>query len=166
MRERNPHAHIVGATAGRIDPALLYDVAGGEEAGQLTFRELLFAAEHDRPHDHTHADSVTVHGDGCVDPDALLDLLEQPPAGVYRMKGTVAVRYRGSVRRYVVNVVGPSVHIAAAAAGPAARALVAIGMGLDTEEVRAAMRAALAPTAGPAPAAGIRRLQRYRRLSI
>lgn len=169
VRERNPHAHVVGATAGRIDPALLYDVAADEQVGQLTFRELLNAASDDEHH-HVHADAVTVLSEGCVDPGVLIDLLEEPPPGVYRMKGTVAVRYRGSVRRYVVNIVGASVHVAAAPASagvnPMANSLVAIGMHLDVDAVRGALRTALAPTADTAAAQGIRRLQRYRRLSI
>ncbi len=168
VRENNPHAQIVGATAGRIDPALLFDVAADEQVGQLTFQELLKAD--DRPHEHTHADSVTVLSDGCVDPGAVLDLLEDPPAGVYRMKGTIAVRFRGAVRRYVANVVGASVHVApagaSAGANSVANSLVAIGMHLDTEVVRAAVSSALAPVEGTAAAGDIRRLQRYRRLSI
>ena len=175
VRERNPHAQVVGAVAGRIDPALLYDVAAAtEQAGQLTFREVFFDTEtdtphdhdHDHDHDHVHADSVTVVGDGCVDAAAVVDLLEQPPPGVYRLKGTVAVRYRATARVYVVNVVGPSIHIAAAPPGATANGLVAIGMGLDVDAVRERLRSALAPIAGAAPAAGIRRLQRYRGLSI
>ncbi|KGI70388.1 GTP-binding protein [Mycolicibacterium rufum] len=169
VRERNPHAQVVGATAGRIDPALLYDVAADEQVGQLTFRELLNEADdgdRDGEHHHVHADAVTVRTEGCVDPGALLDLLEEPPPGVYRMKGTVAVRYRGSMRRYVVNVVGASVHVATAPASFATNSLVAIGMHLDVGAVRAAVGAALAPIADAAAAQGIRRLQRYRRLSI
>ncbi|NVN49874.1 GTP-binding protein [Mycolicibacterium hippocampi] len=176
VRECNPHAQVVGATAGRIDPALLYDVTvAGEETGQLTFRELLVDTENLTPHaddhDHVHADSVTVVGDGCVDPGAVIDVLEHPPAGVYRIKGTVAVRYRSTTRVYVVNVVGPSVHIAAAPRGTApggtnANCLVAIGMGLDTDNVRDRLKSALAPVTGVASAQGVRRLQRYRRLSI
>jgi len=172
VRELNPHAHVVGATAGRIDPALLYDVAGDTETlGQLTFRELWSDAEaqahpHVHDHDHSHADSVTVTGEGCVDPAAVIDLLEAPPDGVYRMKGTVAVRYRSSSRCYSVNVVGPSVHIAVAPPRAVANSLVAIGMGLDVEAVRERMRSALTPVQGAAPAHGLRRLQRYRKLSI
>lgn len=168
VRELNPHAYVVGATGGRIDPALLYDIAtAAQESGQLTFRELLFDAEpHAHDHDHVHADSVTVFTDGCVDPGAVVDLLEEPPTGVYRMKGTIAVRYRSSVRMYTVNVVGPSVHIAVAPPRAAANNLVAIGMELDTEAVRDQIRTALAATSGAAPAQGVRRLQRYRRLSI
>jgi G3E family GTPase len=171
VRALNPHAYIVGATAGQIDPTLLYDVtAAAPESGQLTFRELLFDAEEQpsaHAHDHGgHADSVTVIGDGCVDPAAVIDLLEEPPTGVYRMKGTIGVRYRTSTRNYTVNVVGRSVHIAMAPPRSDANSLVAIGMGLDTDDVRSRMRTALVPVAGPAPAQGIRRLQRYRKLSI
>ncbi len=171
VRERNPDAQVVGATAGRIDPALLYDVSvSGEESGQLTFRELLFDTEPATPrtqnHDPAHADSVTVVTEGGVDPGAVIDLLEQPPPGVYRLKGAVAVRYRASTRVYVVNVVGPSIHIAAAPAHMSANCLVAIGMRLDVDDARERMSSALAPVAGTASAQGIRRLQRYRKLSI
>lgn len=175
VRERHPEAHIVGAVGGRVDPALLYDVAEpGSDGGQLSFRELLLGDDthgdltddvHEDPHHHVHAVSVTATSTGCVDPGALFDLLEDPPAGVYRIKGTVAVRYRERVRRYVVNVVGPSVHVAAGTAG-SGNSLVAIGTGFDVDEVRARVEAALRPSDGPVPTAGLRRLQRYRRLSV
>ncbi|BBZ63626.1 CobW family GTP-binding protein [Mycolicibacterium monacense] len=162
VRERHPEAHIVGAVGGRVDPALLYDVADTELAtGQLSFRELLIA---DDTHHHVHAVSVTATSEGCVDPGALFDLLEDPPAGVYRLKGTVAVRYRDRARRYVVNVVGPSVHVAAGTPG-SANVLVAIGTGFDVDAVRARVEAALRRCDKPVPTAGLRRLQRYRRLS-
>ncbi|MCH9731834.1 MAG: GTP-binding protein [Actinomycetia bacterium] len=171
VRELNPHAQVVGATAGRIDPDLLYDVsAGGEESGQLTLRELFFDTDPGAPHsherDHVHADSVTAVGEGCVDPGAVIDLLEQPPAGVYRMKGTVAVRYRATTRVYVVNVVGRSIHVGLAPAHVSGTCLVAIGMGLDVDAVAGQLSSALTPVPGAARAQGVRRLQRYRRLSI
>ena len=164
VRERNPDVHLVGAIAGRVDPVLLYDVSdAAADDGQLSFRELLVDADE---HPHVHADSVTVTSDGCVDPDALVSLLEQPPAGVYRMKGTVAVRYRDRTRAYVVNVVGTSVHIATAPSAAAANSLVAIGTHIDADDVRARVVAALRPHDGPPAATGARRLQRYRRLSV
>lgn len=167
VRERNPDVHIVGATAGRIDPALLYDVSASAEVGeQLSLRELLVDTGDEPEHLHVHADSVTVTSDGHVDPAALIDLLEQPPAGVYRLKGTVAIQYRERTRRYVVNVVGTSVHIANAPSSASTNVIVAIGTHLDVGEVRTRVEAALAPHHGPVSAAGIRRLQRYRRLSI
>ena len=169
VRERNPDAHVVGAIGARVDPALLYDVSEADASGQLSLRELLIdsaVGPHADQHDHVHADSVTATSEGCIDPGALLDLLEQPPAGVYRLKGTVAVRYPGRVRTYVVNVVGASIHIAAAPPSARANCLVAIGTRFDVDDVRARVDAALAPLDGPVPASGVRRLQRYRRLSI
>ncbi|KUI35974.1 cobalamin biosynthesis protein CobW [Mycobacterium sp. IS-1590] len=167
VRERNPDVHIVGATAGRVDPALLYDVAQSAEAGgQLSLRELLVDIDDGHEHPHAHADSVTVTSEGCVDPAVLIDLLERPPAGVYRLKGLVAIRYRERTHRYVVNVVGTSVHIANAPSSAQANSLVAIGTHLDVDDVRARLRSAIAQHDGAASAAGVRRLQRYRRLSI
>ncbi len=166
VRERNPDVHLVGAIAGQVDPALLYDVADADEdVGQLSFRELLVADAHH----HVHAESVSATSEGCVDPGALIDLLEEPPAGVYRIKGVVGVRSGARTRNYVVNVVGTSVHIASAAnaRGPArTNSLVAIGTAFDADDVRTRVDAALRPHDGPAPAAGMRRLQRYRQLSI
>ncbi|MCW2588029.1 MAG: cobalamin synthesis protein [Mycobacterium sp.] len=173
VRERNPHAHVVGAIGARIDPTLLYDVSESDEGpGQLTFRALLLdavpddgAAAHADHHDHVHAASVTVTGAGCIDPGVLLDLLEAPPAGVYRLKGTVAVRYRERDRNYVVNLVGTSIHVATAPPTARANCLVAIGTHFDVDDVRARVETALRPHDGPVTA-GLRRLQRYRRLSF
>ena len=163
VRERNPDAHVVGAIAGRVDPALLYDASDPTDAfGQLSFRELLI----DERHHHVHAASVTVAGDGCIDPGVLIDLLEQPPKRVYRLKGAIAVRYRERVRTYVVNVVGTSIHITSAPLTVQANCLVAIGTDFDLEDVRVRVEAALHPYDGPVTAAGIRRLHRYRRLSV
>ncbi|WP_199255273.1 CobW family GTP-binding protein [Mycolicibacterium mengxianglii] len=164
VHQRNPRAQVVGAVGGRIDPALLYDVAAArDEYGQLSFRDALFdlTEPDETPHHHVHADSVTVTSAGDVDPDAVLDMLESPPAGVYRLKGTVAVRHRSRTRAYVVNVVGPSVHLRRGDTGTAANTLVAIGMHLDMEDVRSRLSAAVAPSErNPSPAA-LRRLQRY-----
>ena len=96
----------------------------------------------------------------------LLDLLEEPPAGVYRIKGTIAVRSRERVRRYVVNVVGPSVHVAAAPPNTRINCLVAIGTRFDVEGVRTLVDAALRPQDGTVSAVAMRRLQRYRKLSF
>jgi G3E family GTPase len=173
VRERNPHAHVVGAIGARIDPSLLYDVSETDEGpGQLTFRELLLdaveddgAPAHADHRDHVHAASVTVTTAGGIDPGALLDLLEEPPTGVYRVKGTVAVRYRERERNYVVNLVGSSIHVATAPPAARANCLVAIGTHFDVDDVRDRVEAALHPHDGPVTA-GLRRLQRYRRLSF
>jgi G3E family GTPase len=164
VRERGSHAQVVGAIGARIDPALLYDVSDNAgDPGQMSIRELLIDTT---PHDHVHAHSVTGLSDGCIDPGALLDLLEEPPAGVYRLKGTVAVRSRDRVRSYVVNVVGRSVHVATAPPRTRTNCLVAIGTHLDVDDTRTRVDAALRPREGTVSAVAMRRLQRYRRLSL
>ena len=117
VRERNPDVHVVGAIGARIDPTLLYDVSDADERGRCrsgNCSSMPSSDPHSDDHDHVHAVSVTATSDGCIDPGVLIDLLEEPPAGVYRLKGTVAVRYRARVRTYTVNVVGSSVHVATA----------------------------------------------------
>ncbi|CAN5537692.1 GTP-binding protein [soil metagenome] len=171
VRQRNARVQIVGAINGRIDPALLYDVAARDEFGQLSFRDALFESApdphhqdhdlHNQDHDHVHADSVTATSTGGVDPDALVDLLEDPPAGVYRLKGTVAVRQRSTSRTYVVNVVGTSIHLTRGSTGTSANVLVAIGMDLDVDEVRRRLTAALVPADAASSPSAVRRLQRH-----
>lgn len=164
VAQRNPKVHVVGTSGGRIDPALLFDpLETAEEAGQLSFRQLLLESEH--THDHVHADAVTVTSSGCVDPDALFDLLEQPPSAVFRLKGVVAARHGPSVRNYVVNLVGSAIHIAKAPPRAVGNCLVAIGMHLDVPAVREQLAGVLQPASRPASAGGLRRLQHYRRLS-
>lgn len=156
--QRNPRVHVVGTTAGRIDPELLFDASATPgRVGQLSFLDL----EPEHAHDHVHADAVTVSSMGCVDPDALIDLFEDPPLQVFRIKGIVAVRHRATVRDYVVNLVGSAIDIGKAPPGTAPNCLVAIGMHLDIDGVRARLDNALQPVSGPASAQALRRLQRY-----
>ncbi|BBZ77449.1 cobalamin biosynthesis protein [Mycolicibacterium anyangense] len=161
VRERNSRAYVVGVSEGRIDPALLYDVAAAvDEGGQLSFRDA-FVDEPSDVHHHVHADAVTVTAQTPVDTERLLELLEAPPPGVYRIKGQVAVRHRSAGRTVVVNVVGPSVHLARGAASGTRSDLVAIGMHLDVEAVRTRLHEALRPADGPPSTMAARRLQRH-----
>ena len=73
----------------------------------------------------------------------------------------MTVRQRSSTRTYVVNVVGPSVHIARAPTAAPTNALVAIGTHFDADDVRDRLASALRPAAGPATATALRRIQRY-----
>jgi len=166
VRERNPRATVVGAVGGRIDPELLYDVAQErDEVGQLSLRELFVDANgHD--HDHARADSVSATSHGEIDPGALIDLLEDPPRGVYRLKGTVVMRYVTAAPTFAVNLVGTAVDITAAPPGASANCLVAIGMHLDTEAVRARLDAVLRPSTESATPVNAHRLRRYRRRSL
>ncbi len=165
VRRQNSRATVVGAVGGQIDPRLLYDVAGSDdEPGQLSLRELF--VDSSAGADHAHADSVTVTTDGEVDPGALIDLLEDPPAGVYRLKGAVKMRYGRGRPTFAVNLVGPTIHIANAPPEAAANFLVAIGIHLDTDDVHARLDAALRPTTEPPTLANVHRLRRYRRHSL
>lgn len=159
---RNPRAHVVGTVGGRIDPDLLFDVAAAQDAaGQLSFRDLLAeSTDEDEQHHHVHAESITVTSEGSVDPEVFSDLLDDPPAAVYRLKGTVAVRHRSGLRTYLVNVVGSSTHVVPMSGDTSANCLVAIGTHLDTVEVRSRLEGALRPTSGVASATALRRLQR------
>jgi G3E family GTPase len=166
VRERNPRATVVGAVGGRIDPELLYDVARSrDEIGQLSMRELFVDANGD-DHNHAHADSVSATSHGEIDPGALLDLLEDPPRGVYRVKGTVVMRYGTAVPTFAVNLVGTAIDITTAPPGASANCLVAIGMHLDTEAVCARLDAVLRPSTESATLANAHRLRRYRRRSL
>ena len=101
---------------------------------------------------HRHAQSVTVTGVGCADPDAVMDFVEDLPAGVYRVKGTVQVAAGSSRRRFVVQAVGPNVYVSEASGQSgdlqgASSVLVAIGEDFDAEAVRSALTRALSPDA-------------------
>lgn len=164
VHQRNPRALVVGAVGAAVDPALLHDVA--EDVGpsdELPIRELMLGGHR---HDHVHAEAVTELTSHDVEPAAVIDLLESPPTGVYRIKGTITVGWRSGVRRYAVNLAGRAVHVArlpTALTPPSC--LVAIGAGLDHGEVAARLRRALQPTPA-ASARGLRRLGRHLRLSL
>lgn len=158
VRERNSQAYFTTAIGGRIDPSLLFDVTDFEQSGQLTFRELLAETEH--PHDHEHAHSVTVTSNGAVDPGLLIELLENPPTGAYRIKGHVVVNGRG----YVIHLVGALIHISATPRKHTSNHLVVIGMHLDAEAVKAQVKVAIEPTSTPS-SEGLRQFLRYTRAS-
>lgn len=166
VRARNPYAPIVVAQDGRIDPSLVFDTAQHAEApDELPIARLLRGEAHAHA-DHEHASAVSVPLSGCVAPGALVDLLEEPPDGAYRVKGRIAVRGAKGDRGYIVNVVGRMIHVAPLPeAPPSGGELVAIGLHLDEVAAERQLRAVVdAPAARPDPA-GLRRLHRYRRLS-
>lgn len=164
IRLVNQVAPIVRTSRGGLDPTLIYDVGDRDEADELPIAELFSGID-----DHDHAAAVASTSSGPISPTRLIDLLEDPPAGVYRLKGTVTILSAGRLRRYVVNVVGNSVHVVHAGGGPAdahgPNELVAIGLALDEDATRGRLENALAERSHT-DAAGFRRLQRYRRLSL
>ncbi|MEW1980442.1 GTP-binding protein [Citricoccus sp. NPDC079358] len=165
IRERNPVVTVVVARQGRIDPALAFDTAEDEDpSDQLPIAQLMREATHGHG-DHAHARSASVALAGPVSPSALIDLLERPPAGAYRIKGRVRVLGPRGEHGYAVNLVGPMVNIAPLPEPPAAGELVAIGMRMDPAAAQRSLDATAAAPAQRSDTAGLRRLARYRRLS-
>ncbi|MGF1651787.1 MAG: CobW family GTP-binding protein [Actinomycetales bacterium] len=170
VRERHPSAPVIPAVRGQIDPALVYDVLHHDDPpDQLPLAALMRAERASHGGEHHHATAVSVVASEPTEADGVLDLLESPPTGVYRIKGCVPVRTgRAQGRRYVVNLVGRHVHIATAPPSRSEQPDGLVAIGLDTHEatVRSRLQAALRPASGPVRTAGLRRLQRYRRLSL
>src|SRR5699024_9046661 len=113
---------------------------------------------------------VTVTGTGPADPDAVMDFVEELPAGVYRVKGTVLIRDRGRGRAFGVQAVGPNVSVAddgrLQAPTATGSVLVVTGAAFDEAAVRRRAVSALEP-AGDAAAprgAGVERLLHHVRL--
>ncbi|MDQ1128050.1 GTP-binding protein [Microbacterium sp. SORGH_AS_0888] len=165
VRMRNPRAEIVVAARGRIDPALVFDAASAEEPEDELPLARLLRDEPGEHHDHAHARSASLRLTAPVSPTALVDLLENPPPGAYRIKGRVRVRGPRSERGYLINVVGRMIHVAPLAEPPGVGELVAIGAELDDLAAQRRLEALAAVPADVPDAPGLRRLQRYRRLS-
>lgn len=89
IRLRNEDVPILEAPHGRIDPALVTDVARAEDPpDQLPIAAVTRQARAERDHhDHLHADAVTVRAPGPVDPGAVLDLFESPRPGCTGSRG-------------------------------------------------------------------------------
>lgn len=161
IRERNPRVAIVPTSHAALDPELVFDIAQAQDPTD----ELPLAAASREAHGHAevpHAHAVTVPCPAGANPGALLDLLENPPATVYRLKGHVKLRHRTGTRRYLVNMVGHSMHLVPAhrASDPADDALVAVGMDIDESAVAAALARALSPAMEPPSERDKIRLQR------
>ena len=173
VRERNPDAQMTVARQGRIDPALVFDTALEEDLDDQPPLPLpplstpgRSGPHSDEEHDHhEHASAATVRLTGPVSPSALVDLIEEPPAGAYRLKGRVRLRGPKAEQGYLVNVVGRMIHVARLPEPPPVGELVAIGMQLDATAAQQRLEDVAAATAERPDPAGLRRLRRHRRLS-
>ncbi|MDN5910609.1 GTP-binding protein [Brevibacterium sp.] len=126
---------------------------------------------------HRHAQSVTVTGRGCADAGAVLDVLEDLPTGVYRVKGSILVNDRARSRSFGIQAVGPNVYVSTAVPQDSTTvpqdsttvpqdsswdsALVVIGESFDEDVVRAKLEGALH---GGGDSSGVERLRHYVRL--
>ncbi|MEP9393331.1 CobW family GTP-binding protein [Gordonia sp. VNK1] len=123
------------------------------------------AAGHGHPHPHLHDSFTSVHfgTDEAMDPRALAAFLERPPTGCYRIKGIVWFDLPGHRQRFVVHGVGGFVEVRRESwsGRPRSTSLVAIGAGMDEEQVRTALRAAVATAATGDDEHGILHITRH-----
>ncbi|MFT0846939.1 GTP-binding protein [Actinomycetaceae bacterium L2_0104] len=182
VRERNPRAHVIAMEHGALDPALIFDIAQAHDPeDQLPLAALMRSTS--SSHEHVHAESVTILAPDPIDPHALADFLEKPPEGVYRVKGflrVVEATNREDIRHYIVHLTGRQIYLNSA---PGERpgistdgipyGLVAIGIHMDREAVAIRMQKVAAAARNidfgdrstANHEAGLRRLERYQRLS-
>ncbi|GAA4479809.1 GTP-binding protein [Rhodococcus olei] len=146
LNDRSP---VLETTHGRIDPRLLFDEVVRVEDGprQLTLDELLVEREqgHDcgdghcgHRHLHEQYRSVTFTSAEPMDPRSLVRFLEEPPAGLYRVKGFVYFGVPGHMQRYLLQTVGRQIRFDVAPWGRGAgrgTELVLIGSGIDVDGI-------------------------------
>jgi G3E family GTPase len=163
VERRNPRVPVLIARRGGIDPALVFDIAAAEDpADELPIARLMREEHGDR---HEHAQSVSLPLNAPAAPGPLVDLLEDPPEGVYRLKGRVRTRGPRAQHGWLVDTVGPQIHVAALPAPPPAGELVAVGAHLDRTEVRRRLLHVARAAPDRADPAGMERLRRHVRLS-
>ncbi|MEP9414342.1 CobW family GTP-binding protein [Gordonia sp. VNQ95] len=120
---------------------------------------------HGHPHPHLHDSFTSVHfgTDEAMDPRALAAFLERPPAGCYRIKGIVWFDLPGHRQRFVVHGVGGFVEVRRESwsGRPRSTSLVAIGAGMDEQQVLTGLRAAVATAATGDDEHGILHITRH-----
>lgn len=152
---------------GRIEPGLLFDRSIASKhhvAEQLSLSDLL--VEHDRglPHRHLHDgyDSVEFSSPHGLDPRALLALLEDPPVGLFRMKGFAHFAVAEDQRIFLTHMVGRHIVIEPGRPGARRTELVFIGTGIDTTDLRTRLAATVHPDpANLLPSESLLGLHRY-----
>lgn len=140
----------VATTHGRLDPALLFDErerALPDVPRQMTIDEILAEPDEDPGHEaHLHArfESISFEAAAPLHPRRLIDVLQDPPAGLYRVKGVASF---GGPESFEVQTVGRHISTRrfrprrAAGLPPGATQLVAIGAGIDRTALTAALAA-------------------------
>ena len=166
-----PHAEIVCAERGRIDPLLVFDTAAADDpVDELPIARLLredaaSANGHGHGHSHEHAAAAAISLTSPASAAALVALLESPPRGASRIKGRVRVRHGSRERGYLLNLVGRTIDVARLTRLPGQGELVIIGHRLDSRAAEARLAELQESRGAEEDAAGLRRLERYLRLS-
>ncbi|MBA4024229.1 MAG: GTP-binding protein [Gordonia sp.] len=154
IREANAGAPIITTRDAVVDLALLADLESAQRDDdgaprQLGLDELLADDDH-CGHLHHDYQSVSFVEPGAMNPRALAAFLEQPPTGVFRVKGFVHFEVARHRRKYVVHSVGSYVSVHTRPWDPQESRrteLVVIGAGIDEAQVRAALEKARADDA-------------------
>lgn len=193
-RRLNPHAPVVATVDGVLDPRLVLDAApgGGGPQEQLLAHAVLDEHEHEHEHGdgdgdghgdpgapdapsgppgpsgthpHHSAQSLDLVTDDPVAPGPLMDLLDDRPTGLFRVKGVVHLAVApGQTTPVVVHAAGRQVRFDVLREAPDATSrLVAIGSGLDLPALRRRLDACRA-SAETAPSADD--LARVRRQTV
>ncbi|PXW30892.1 UNVERIFIED_CONTAM: G3E family GTPase [Williamsia faeni] len=147
-RGNNPTAPIIETRDSVVDLGLLTDLTPRTEPDdgprQLGLDELLLeslaedGADDHCGHLHHDYQAVTFTESGPIEPRSLAAFLEQPPTGVFRIKGFVHFDVAGHRSKYLVHTVGNyvSVHVQRWEPGePRRTELVTIGAGIDEAQV-------------------------------
>lgn len=173
VRQHNPTAPVITTRDADVDLGLLADIelapVDDSVPRQLGLDELLVESDCGDDHDHCghlhhEYQSVSFVDPEPMNPRALAAFLEQPPAGVYRIKGFAHFDVAGHRRKYLVHTVGSYVSVTTRTWDPEESRqtqLVVIGAGIDEAEVRAVLEGARA--AGPVDAQSMLSLSRYQR---
>jgi len=138
----NSRAPVVSAEHARIDPSMLFDVAQRSDpqpGEQLTLDALMRELDDDHSHLHHGYDTITFASSTPLHPRALVDFLEDQPAGVFRIKGFVRVAAGLQAGSYVLHTVGDHIRFEPPGRGddvPDGTRLVVIGADLDPDAVR------------------------------
>lgn len=160
VREHAPSAPLVGTVGARVPIALLIDPEviarradeRAQSPRQLTLDDALRESEHshaherehDEPHAHLHDGYVAIDAAaGRLDARAVAELLTDPPAGVFRVKGFVTV---ADGTRFEVHAVGRHVRTALERGRRTGEesVLVFLGVGVDEAQVHRRVEACAA----------------------
>lgn len=104
IRTFNDAAPVIPTVHAALDPALLFETAPDlPTARQLSFEDL---EEDHRDHAHAVYETICFTSDLPMLPAALMDFLDNRPAGLYRVKGVVNFEMPGHTDRFTLQTVG------------------------------------------------------------
>ncbi len=146
----SPGTPLLPTDHGRVDPSFLFDEHARSTqpkvGEQLSLDDLCVhdsGSHSDHEHLHTAYETVTFTSETPMDPRKLMNFLDHRPAGLYRLKGNVHFELSEYREKFVLQTVGNYLRFHRTrweSDENRATSLVAIGAGLDTEELTAQLR--------------------------